>query len=68
MKRDIVKIAGEHTSAVNLDHVTSIWLQDAKIVFQFQNNSVESTLSSAEEARNAFEKILEIWGGEDVLE
>lgn len=65
-KRDIFRFSGEKPSAINLEHVTQINVEDKKITFQFYSTAMFIEFETEEAAKNAFEQILSVWSA-DVL-
>lgn len=64
VKRDIFKINSDQPTALNLEHVTMITLQDKRITLSFQNNGVNVDLENEEVAKNTFELLLKKWAGD----
>jgi hypothetical protein len=63
-KRDIFRFNGEKPTAVNLEHVTTMAIEDKRITFNFYTNAIFVDLETEEAARNAFEQILNVWAAE----
>ena len=63
-KRDIFRFAGAKPSAINLEHVTQINIEDNRITFQFYNTAMYVELADHAAALSVFEVLLGVWSGE----
>jgi hypothetical protein len=61
VKRDIFRFNGEKPTAINLEHVTHMNVEGARITFNFYGTSLSVDLASEEEAKSCFELILNTW-------
>lgn len=63
-KRDIFRFEGHRLTAVNLEHVTTMAIEEKKIIFNFYSNSIFIELENEAAAKNAFEQILNVWSAD----
>ena len=63
-KRNIFRINSDKPTAVNLEHVTMISVEENRITFSFFSNAVFIDLESKEVAEILFEKLLLLWAGD----
>jgi len=63
-KRDIFHIIGSKPVAINLEHVTMITLDEKRITITFQGNSMSVDLATDEEAKNIYDKLIDIWASD----
>jgi hypothetical protein len=63
-KRDIFRFNGERPTAINLGHVTLMFIEGKKITFQFYNSATFIELADDEVASSVFEALLNAWAGE----
>lgn len=61
IKRDIFRFDGEVPTAINLEHVTTMSVQDKKITFNFASNAIFIEMDTKEAAQTAFEQLLSVW-------
>lgn len=66
-KRDIIRFTGEKPTAINLEHVTSMYLDGKKITFEFYTKAHFVDCVDEHSAKDIFEIILTTWSS-DVLE
>ena len=64
-KRDILRFDGEKPTAINLEHVTNIFIEGKKITFQYQTTATYIELLDDDAASYVFQSILNFWAGED---
>jgi hypothetical protein len=60
-KRDIFRFAGEKDISINLEHVTSMFVEGKRITFQFYQTATFVDLEDDEAAKKAYENIIGIW-------
>ncbi len=60
-KRDIFRFNGEKPTAINLEHVTMMSIEDKRITFAFASNGVYIDLDTSEIANSVFEQLLNAW-------
>lgn len=63
-KRDIIRFNGEKPMAINLDHVTSMYLEGKRITFEFYTKSQFIDLVDENSAASIFEIILSTWSSD----
>lgn len=66
-KRDIFRFNGAKPTAINLEHVHLIAIEEKKISFTFAMNGIAIDFETEEIAKNIFEQLLKVWAA-DVLE
>lgn len=66
-KRDIVRLEGDRPTAINLDHVTHMFIEGKRITFNFYNSASFIDIIDEEKAKNVFQSIINLWCG-DVVE
>lgn len=68
-KRDIVRFIAEKPIAINLDHVTSMYIiHKTRIVFEFYTNAQAVDFPDENSASDAFENLLKKWLDEEETE
>jgi|GEM_PF-6450014 len=60
-KRDIVCFNGERPSAVNLEHVTIMYLEGNRITFEFYFKSQFVDFADEKEASRVFDMLINMW-------
>lgn len=60
-KRDIFRINGERTTAINFEHVTSMSMQGKQVSFTFYTNQINIDLEDEAAANRCFEELIKIW-------
>ena len=65
-RRDIFRFNGEKPTAINLEHVTNIVVEEKRITFTFYNSAVFIDFLDKQTASSIFEKILNVWAGDNV--
>lgn len=66
-KRDIFKfVGGGKPTAINLEHVTAISVEDKRITFSFINGGLYVDMDAPETALKVFDELVKIWAA-DVL-
>jgi len=63
-KREIFRFNGERPTAINLEHVSLMYIEGKKITFQFSNSATYIELADDEAANAAFDALLTAWVGE----
>ena len=63
-KRDIFRFEGDKPTAVNLEYINMIQLEQNRITFTFQYNNFALDLSDADMAKKIYDKIVEIWASD----
>jgi hypothetical protein len=67
-KRDVILFTGSETqrpTAINLEHITSMSVEDNKLIFNFYANAITVEFLTPEAAKGAFDNLNNIWGGYD---
>ena len=72
-KRDIFRINGDRTTAINLEHVVSMSVEGKQVNFCFYTNQINIDMVDEDAAKRCFEQLLNIWAAnkqekDDVLE
>lgn len=67
LKRDIFHFNGVKPTAINLEHVTSIAIEECRIAFSFYTHTLYIDLQNEDEAKMIFAQLLKYWA-EDVVE
>lgn len=68
MSRDIFKFTGGNKpTAVNLEHVVTMTLEEKRITFGFINGGMYLDMETEEQAKNVFDNLLNIWAGTGIL-
>lgn len=67
MKRDIFHFSGEKPTAINLEHVTHMCVEQNKITFNFYSTSLFIELGDDVAANSVFQVLLNAWSA-DVVE
>lgn len=67
LKRDIFRFDGPKPTAINLEHVTSISIEECRIAFNFYTTNLFIDLQTPDEANAVYEQLLKYWA-EDVVE
>lgn len=65
-KRDIFRFNGDKDISINLEHVTSMYLEGKRITFQFYATSTFIDLENEEAGKKAYEQILGIWSVDNI--
>jgi hypothetical protein len=60
-KRDIFRFNGEKDISINLEHVTSMFLEGKRITFQFYQSQTFVDLEDEAAAKRALEQIIAVW-------
>lgn len=63
-KREIFRFNGERPTAINLDKVDLMYIEDKKITFQFANTATFIELADDAAANSVFDALLNAWVGE----
>jgi hypothetical protein len=66
-KRDIIHFTGDRPTAINLEHVTVMWLEGKRINFEFYTKSQFVDFADEAAAKSVFQVLMNTWSG-DVLE
>lgn len=66
-KRDIIRFTGEKPMAINLEHVTGMYVEGKRITFEFYTKAQFVDFADDAAASGVFEILLNTWAG-DVLE
>jgi len=66
-KRDIIRFNSERSTAINLEHVTSMYVEGKRITFEFYTKAQFIDFADEAAAANAFEVLSKIWAS-DVVE
>ena len=66
-KRDIFRFAGEKDMAINLEHITSMYVEGKRITFQFYSTATYIELQDDTSAKKVFEQIIVAWAS-DVIQ
>lgn len=64
-KRDIFRFNGERPTAINLEHVTNLYLEGKKITFNFYSTSLLIELADETAAASVFEILLNTWSANE---
>jgi len=64
-KRDIFRFNGERPTAINLEHVTSMAIEDKKIIFNFYTSAIFIEFETQEAVNNAFQQIINVWAADE---
>jgi hypothetical protein len=68
IKRPVFRFNGSLPTGINLEHVTSMNVQDKKINFSFYAHHIFVEFETPEGALEVFNELMKAWAGEDVLE
>jgi hypothetical protein len=60
-KRDIFRINGDRTTAINLEHVVSMSVEGKQVNFSFYTNQINIEMVDEDAAKRCFEELLNIW-------
>ncbi len=60
-KRDIIRFNGDKPTALNLEHVTSLYLEENRITFEFYTKAQFVDFENKETASSVFEALLTTW-------
>jgi hypothetical protein len=63
-KRDIFRFNGEKPTAINLEHVTNMYLEGKRITFQFYSTATFVEMEEETSAQSVFDVLLTAWSGE----
>src|ERR1700743_3175758 len=63
-KRDIFKFTGSVPTAINLEKVCSMSIENSRITFSFGSNGIYVDMETPEVAQNVFEELLKAWSGD----
>lgn len=63
-KRDIIRFGGDKSTAINLDHVTCMYIDGKKISFEFYTKLQFVEFEDETSAKTAFESLVAIWAGD----
>ena len=66
-KRDIIYLAGEKHTAINLEHVLAIGMDGKRISFEFSDKVHFAEFLDEATALETFKELINMWSG-DVLE
>lgn len=66
-KRDIIRFQGGIPTAINLEHVTTIYIEGKRITFEFYTKAQFIDFEDEASAQSVFELILKTWSA-DVVE
>jgi hypothetical protein len=62
-KRDIIRFTGEKPVAINLEHVTSMYVDGKRITFEFYTKAQYIDMLDEEAAVRVFEVLVKAWCG-----
>lgn len=65
-KRDIFRFTGERPTAINLEHVTNMQMEEKRITFSFYTNAIFVDLDNEDSAKECFEQLLNIWTSNEI--
>lgn len=63
-KRDIIRFTGEKPTAINLEHVTSMYIEGKRITFEFYTKAQFIDFQDEAAAASVFEVLLQTWSSE----
>lgn len=63
-KREIFRFNGDRPTAINLDHVTLMYIEGKKITFQFGSTATFIELADDAVTNSVFDALLSAWVGE----
>jgi hypothetical protein len=63
-KREIFRFNGDRPTAINLEHVTLMFIEGKKITFQFSSTATFIELADDAAANSVFDALLSAWAGE----
>lgn len=63
-KRDIIHFGGEKPTAVNLEHVTTMYLDGKRLTFEFYTKSQFVDFLDEDAAKSAFKILMNTWAGD----
>jgi hypothetical protein len=63
-KRDIIRFSGDRPTAINLEHVTSMYIEEKRITFEFYTKAQFIDFETEEAAASVFEVLLNTWSSE----
>lgn len=63
-KRDIIRFNGERPTAINLEHVTSMFIEGKRITFEFYTKAQYIDFADDAAAASVFEVLLQTWSSE----
>lgn len=63
-KRDIIRFNGERPTAINLEHVTSMYIEAKRITFEFYTKAQFIDFEDEAAATSVFEVLLQTWSSE----
>lgn len=63
-KRDIIHFTGERPTAINLEHVTTMYLEEKRITFEFYTKSQFVDFLDEAAAQSIFQSLMKLWAGE----
>jgi hypothetical protein len=63
-KRDIIRFSGERSTAINLEHVTNMYVEGKRITFEFYAKAQFVDFADDSAAASVFEVILNTWSSE----
>ena len=66
-KRDIIHFNGERPTAINLEHITLMYLEGKRINFEFYSKTEFVDFADEESEKSIFQILMNTWAG-DVLE
>lgn len=63
-KRDIIHFSGDRPTAINLEHVTTIWVEGNRINFEFYTKVQFVDFADEAAAQSVFKVLLNTWAGD----
>lgn len=63
-KRDIIRFTGEKPTAINLEHVTCMYIEGKRITFEFYTKAQFIDFQDEAAAESVFEVLLQTWSSE----
>jgi hypothetical protein len=63
-KRDIIHFSGEKPTAINLDHVTVMYLEGKRINFEFYTKTQFVDFVDEAAAKSVFQVLMNTWSGD----
>ncbi len=64
IKKTIFRFNSDKPTAINIENVTMMSLEDKRITFAFASNGVYVDVDTAEMAASIFEELLKAWAGD----